>query len=143
MDERETIDRILSESHIIAVVGLSEKPDRPSNRVATYLQEHGYHVIPVNPALTRALGEQAYPDLAAVPGPIDVVDIFRRSEDVPPIVEAAVARGVKAVWMQEGVVNDAAAARARSAGLLVVMNRCIKKEHEKRAALAGPKGAAA
>jgi hypothetical protein len=143
VDERETIDRILSESHIIAVVGLSEKPDRPSNRVATYLQEHGYHVIPVNPALTRALGEQAYPDLAAVPGPIDVVDIFRRSEDVPPIVEAAVARGVKAVWMQEGVVNDAAAARARSAGLLVVMNRCIKKEHEKRAALAGPKGAAA
>ena len=137
MDESAVIDSILRESRTIAVVGLSDKPDRPSYRVAKYLQTHGYRIVPVNPALTEVLGERSYPDLAAVPGPVDVVDIFRRPEDVPPIVEAAIARGAKAVWMQEGIVNEPAAERARSAGLQVVMNLCMKKEHEKRRPGAG------
>jgi uncharacterized protein len=135
MDEAALIDTILNESRTIAVVGLSAKPDRPSYAVAKYMQAHGYRVIPVNPALTgEVLGEQAYADLAAIPGatPVDVVDIFRRPEEVPPIVEAAIARGARVVWMQEGIANEAAAERARAAGLQVVMNLCIKKEHEKR-----------
>jgi uncharacterized protein len=134
MDETASIDRILRESRTIAVVGLSDKPDRPSYRVAKYLQAHGYRIVPVNPALTEVLGERSYPDLASIPGPdpVDVVDIFRRSEDVPPIVDAAIARGARVVWMQEGIINEAAAERARSAGLTVVMNLCLKKEHEKR-----------
>jgi uncharacterized protein len=135
MDETAAIDRILSESRTIAVVGLSAKPDRPSYAVAKYMQAHGYRIIPVNPALTgEVLGEPSYPDLAAIPGadPVDVVDIFRRAEDVPPVVEAAITRGARVVWMQEGITNEAAAERASAAGLLVVMNLCIKKEHEKR-----------
>lgn len=142
MDESAVIDNILRESRTIAVVGLSDKPDRPSYKVARYLQRHGYHIVPVNPALTEVLGERSYPDLASIPGPdpVDVVDIFRRSEDVPPIVEAAIAKGAKAVWMQEGIVNEAAAARARAAGLQVVMNLCMKKEHEKRAGKAPDRG---
>jgi len=123
------IARILRESKTIAVVGLSDKPDRPSYRVAKYLQDHGYRIIPVNPALTEVLGERAYPDLLAVPEPVDVVDIFRQSEAVPPIVEQAIAIGARAVWMQEGVVHETAAARARQAGLDVVMDRCMFKEH--------------
>jgi predicted CoA-binding protein len=136
MDESSVIDSILRESRTIAVVGLSDKPDRPSYRVAKYLQTHGYRIVPVNPALTEVLGERGYPDLASVPIPVDVVDIFRRSEDTPPVVEAAIAKGARAVWMQEGIVNEAAAERARAAGLQVVMNLCIKKEHEKRAGTA-------
>jgi len=123
------IARILRESKTIAVVGLSDKPDRPSYRVAKYLQDHGYRIIPVNPTLTEVLGERAYPDLLAVPEPVDVVDIFRQSEAVPPIVEQAIAIGARAVWMQEGVVHETAAARARQAGLDVVMDRCMFKEH--------------
>jgi uncharacterized protein len=144
MDESALIDSILRESRTIAIVGLSDKPDRPSYRVAKYLQAQGYRIVPVNPGLTEVLGERSYPDLASIPGPdaVDVVDIFRRSEDVPPIVEAAIARGAKIVWMQEGVVNEPAAERARAAGLQVVMNLCMKKEHEKRrpgaAASGGP-----
>jgi predicted CoA-binding protein len=133
MDESAVIDGILRESRTIAVVGLSDKTDRPSYRVAKYLQANGYRIVPVNPGLTEVLGEPSYPDLASIPIPVDVVDIFRRSEDVPPIVEAAVAKGAKAVWMQEGIVNKPAAERARAAGLKVVMSLCIKKEHEKRA----------
>jgi predicted CoA-binding protein len=133
MDESAVIDGILRESRTIAVVGLSDKTDRPSYRVAKYLQAHGYHIVPVNPALTEVLGERSYPDLASIPGAVDVVDIFRRSEDTPPVVEAAIVKGAKAVWMQEGIVNEAAAERARAAGLKVVMNLCIKKEHERRA----------
>ena len=101
------------------MVGLSHKPDRPSYRVAKYLQDHGYRIVPVNPALTEVLGERSYPDLASIPGPVDVVDIFRRPEDVPPIVEAAIAKGAKVVWMQEGIVNEAgrrAGAGRRAAG---------------------------
>jgi predicted CoA-binding protein len=113
------------------VVGLSEKRWRPSHGVSEYMQQAGYRIIPVNPALSEVLGEKCYPDDAAVPEPIDIVDIFRRSEFVPEIVEAAIRVGAKAVWMQEGVVHERAAARAREAGLTVVMDRCLLKEHRK------------
>lgn len=122
---------ILNKSHVVAVVGLSSKPERPSYVVASYLKEHGYKIIPVNPTEKEVLGETSYPDLLSVPEPVDVVDIFRRSEDVPPIVDQAIKMGAKAVWMQEGVMSEAAAARAREAGLLVVMDKCMRKMHEK------------
>ena len=122
---------ILNTSQAIAVVGLSEKPERPSYNVASYLKEHGYKIIPVNPKALEILGEVCYPDLSSVPEPIDVVDIFRRPEDVPAIVEEAIKVGAKAVWMQEGVINEEAAERASKAGLQVVMDRCMKKEHLK------------
>ena len=137
-DVKNVIDAILDEAHTVAMVGLSDKADRPSNLVARYLLAHGYRVIPVNPGLSEVLGEKAYPDLASVPVKIDVVDIFRRSEDVPPIVEDAIAVGAAAVWMQEGIVNEAAAERARAAGLRVVMDHCMKKEHEKRHPVTAP-----
>ncbi len=124
-------DEILNESHVIAIVGLSPNPDRPSNEVGRHLQEKGYRIIPVNPAAKEILGEVSYPDLAAIPLHVDVVDIFRRSEDVPPIVEQAIKIGAKTVWMQEGVVNDDAALRARQAGLHVVMDRCFWKEYRR------------
>lgn len=123
--------RILDDSKTVAVVGLSPKPERPSYRIATYLQRQGYRVIPVNPTVEEVLGERSYPDLRAVPEKIDVVDIFRRSEDVPPIVEEAIEVGAPVVWMQEGVVNEEAATRAEQAGLRVVMDRCILKEHRR------------
>jgi hypothetical protein len=128
-----TITRILTDCRTIAVVGLSSNPARPSNRVAAYMQVQGCRVIPVNPNETNVLGEPAYPSLAAVFGTIDLVNIFRKSEDVLPIVEEAIAHGVKAIWMQEGVVNEAAAAeRHRQACLSVVMDRCWLKEHAAR-----------
>jgi predicted CoA-binding protein len=123
------IRRILDECHTIAVVGLSDKPDRPSNDVALYLKEHGYRIIPVNPKLNEVLGERAYPDLLSIPGGIDVVDIFRRSEDVGPVVDGAIKKGAKVVWMQLGVINEEAAQKARAAGIEVVMDRCMKHEH--------------
>ena len=122
-------EEILKSSRVVAMVGLSAKPDRPSNIVASYLKENGYRVIPVNPQEEKILGEVCYPDLNSIPEPVDVVDIFRRPEDVPPIVEEAIKVGAKAVWMQEGVINEEAAARAESAGLQVVMDKCMKKEH--------------
>ena len=122
---------ILSFSRVVAVVGLSAKLDRPSYKVASYLKEQGYKIIPVNPAEKKILGELCYPDLASVPELVDVVDVFRRSEEVLPIVEEAIRIGAKAVWMQEGVINKAAAARAREAGLLVVMDKCMRKEHQR------------
>ncbi len=122
---------IINNSHVIAVVGLSPNPDRPSNEVGRHLQEKGFRVIPVNPAAKEILGEVSYADLAAIPEKVDVVDIFRRSEDVPPIVEQAIKIGAKTVWMQEGVINEAAALRARQAGLNVVMDRCIWKEYRR------------
>ncbi len=122
---------ILKNSRTVAVVGLSANPERPSNIVATYLQGKGYKIIPVNPGQKMILGEVCYPDLAAVPEKVDVVDIFRRPEDVPPIVKEAIKIGAKAVWMQEGVVNEAAAAEAEKAGLKVVMDKCMRKEHLK------------
>ena len=127
-----TIDEILRDCRTIAVVGLSSNPARPSHGVAGYMKAQGYQVIPVNPNETQVLGESAYPSLAAVPGTIDLVNIFRKSEDVLPIVEEAIARGAKAVWMQEGIVNEQAAVRAGESGLLVVMDRCWLKEHTAR-----------
>ena len=124
--------RILKDCRTIAVVGLSSNPARPSYRVAAYMQSQGFRIIPVNPNEKNVLGEPAYSLLAAVPETIDLVNIFRKSEDVFPIVEEAIARGVKAVWMQEGVINEQAAAHARESGLLVVMDRCWFKEHAAR-----------
>jgi predicted CoA-binding protein len=120
---------ILQHYHVIAVVGLSPNPERTSNHVAVYLKEQGYHIIPVNPTTTEALDEVCYPDLVSVPDEVEVVQIFRKSEDVPPIVDQAIQKGAKAVWMQEGIVNEEAALKARQAGLLVVMDRCMLKEH--------------
>lgn len=126
--EQETIQKILHDSHNIAVVGLSSNPERPSYEVAHYLQQRGYRIIPVNPNETEVLGERAYPDLLSIPEPIDVVDIFRRPEAVLPVVEQAIQIGAKAIWMQKGVRHEEAAARARRAGLLVVMDRCMMAE---------------
>ena len=116
----------------IAVVGLSDKPDRPSYDVARYLKAHGFTIIPVNPNATEVLGEKAYPDLSSLPEPPEVVEIFRRSEFVGPIVDNAIKVGAKAVWMQFDVVDVKAARRARKAGLFVVMDRCMKVEHWQR-----------
>ncbi len=126
-----TEEEILKSSRVVAIVGASENPDRPSHKVASYLDEHGYKIIPVNPGKEEILGKVCYPDLISIPEPVDVVDIFRPSEEVPAIVEEAIKIGAKAVWMQEGVINEAAAARAREAGLLVVMDRCMFKEAQK------------
>jgi uncharacterized protein len=123
---------ILKTSHTIAVVGLSNRKHRPSYGVAEYLQSVGYRIIPVNPAQTEVLGERAYPRLEDVPEHVDIVDIFRRSEFVPEIVEAAIRTGARGVWMQEGVMHAEAAEQARRAGLFVIMNTCILKEHIKR-----------
>jgi predicted CoA-binding protein len=125
------IPEILKSSRTIAVVGLSSNPMRPSNGVAAYLQRAGYRVIPINPNESEVLGEKCYARLEDVPEKIDLVDIFRRPECVPEIVESAIRVGAKTVWMQEGVVNHQAAERARTAGLEVVMDRCTLKEHRK------------
>jgi predicted CoA-binding protein len=127
------ITEILDSARTIAVVGLSGKRYRPSYGVAEYLKKAGYRIIPVNPQEREVLGEKAYPDLDSVPEAIDIVDIFRRSEYVPDIVEAAIRIGAKAVWMQEGVYHEQAAARAGQAGLAVVMDRCILKDHRRLA----------
>jgi predicted CoA-binding protein len=115
----------------IAVVGISDNPERPSNFVAKFLEEHGYSTIPVNPNLTEWDGKKCYPDLLSIPVKVDVVDIFRRPEAIPPIVDEAIAIKAKAVWMQEGIVNEEAAVKAHEAGLEVVMDRCMKKEYLK------------
>ena len=121
---------ILNSCKVVAIVGLSPDHDRPSYKVASYLKEQGYKVIPVNPKVNEILNERCYPDLISIPESIDVVDIFRRSEDVPAIVEEAIKIDAKAIWMQEGVVNDESAAKAVASGLMVVMDRCMKKEHQ-------------
>jgi len=128
-EEQQTIEKILRTARTIATVGLSDDPTRPAHTVPAYLQVQGYRVIPVNPALETALGETAYASLSAVPEPVDVVQIFRRSDQVGPIVDEAIAIGAKAVWMQIGIVDEAAAARARAAGLDVVMNQCMRVQH--------------
>jgi predicted CoA-binding protein len=137
-NEIQEIDKLLAESRVIAVVGMSPKTDRPSHYVAAYLQQHGYRVIPVNPvaAGTRILGEHVYPTLTLAAAAlaeqhvlIDVVDVFRKSEEVAPIADEAVAIHAKGLWMQLGVINEVAAANARAAGLAVVMDRCMKIEH--------------
>ena len=124
-----TIRRILMDSNTIAVVGLSPKPHRPSHQVARYLMEAGYIIIPVNPGQDSILGLPCYSNLRDIPSPVDMVDIFRRQEEVLPIVEDAIAIGAKFVWMQEGIINEAAAAKAEAAGLVVIMDRCTKIDH--------------
>jgi hypothetical protein len=126
------IQNILERGKVLAVVGLSSKPHRPSYGVARYMQLAGYHIIPVNPNEEKVLGEKSYARLEDVSVQVDVVNIFRRSEYVPAIVESAIAVGAWAVWMQEGVIHQQAAERAREAGLQVVMDRCLLKEHAKR-----------
>ena len=127
------ISEILHDFRTIAVVGLSAKRYRPSYGVAEYMQRAGYRIIPVNPNVDEVLGEKSYPDIDSVPEPIDIVDIFRRSESVPEIVDAAIRKGAKVIWMQEGVVHEEAARRAKEAGLAVVMDRCILKDHRRLA----------
>jgi predicted CoA-binding protein len=129
MNEPETIKRILEECKTIAVVGLSSNPMRPSYGVAGYMQKRGYRVIPVNPHETEVLGEKSFPDLASIGEPVDLVDIFRNSEFAGEAVDEAIAIGAKAVWLQESVIDTAAAKRAEDAGLLVVMDRCWLKDH--------------
>ena len=126
-----SIPEVLHDSKTIAVVGLSNNRLRASYGVSEYMQSAGYTIIPVNPQETEVLGEKCYPTLDEIPGTVDVVDIFRRSEFVPDIVEAAIRKGAKVVWMQEGVIHEHAAERARQAGVTVVMDRCILKEHGK------------
>lgn len=126
------IERILKESRTVAVVGISDKPERPSNAVARYLQTRGFRVIPVNPFLSEVLGEKAYPSLSDVPVKVDLVDVFRKSEEVPALAEEAVRVGARFFWMQEGVVNEAARDRLERAGISVVMDLCIKKELARR-----------
>jgi len=123
---------ILKASRTIAIVGLSSRQHRPSYGVAQYLQSVGYRIIPVNPGETEILGEKCYARLENIPERVDIVDIFRRSEFVPEIVESAIRIGARGVWMQEGVIHPEAAERARSAGLFVIMDTCILKEHIKR-----------
>jgi predicted CoA-binding protein len=120
---------ILDSCHVVAIVGISSDEDRPSNHVASYLQMNGYRIIPVNSQETAVLGETCYPDLLSIPDKVDVVDIFRRSESVPAIIDEAIKIDARAVWMQEGVINQAAAQKAARSGLEVVQNKCMRKEH--------------
>ena len=122
---------MLRAARTIAVVGLSSKRMRPSYGVAAYMQQHGYRIIPVNPAETEVLGEKAYPTLGEVPEKIDIVDVFRRSEAVPEVVDEAVRLGIPYLWLQEDVIHEIAAELARAAGIKVVMDRCILKEHRR------------
>ena len=124
-----TLQQIFSTYKTIAIVGLSPKTNRPSNQVASYLQQAGYRIIPVNPGQSTILGEQCYPDLHAVPEPVEVVDIFRRADQVEPIVRDAIAIGARVIWMQQGIVNEEAATLAVQAGLTVIMDRCMKVDH--------------
>jgi len=129
---RDCIADILEQYHNLVVVGLSAKPSRPSNGVSAYMKARGYRIVPVNPNEKSILGERAYPSLEDVPIPIEVIVVFRRPEHVPEIVEIAIRKGAKAIWLQEGVVHEAAARHAREAGLEVVQDRCILKEYAKR-----------
>ena len=129
VDDIAGLRRILAQTHTIAVVGLSANWYRPSNFAAKYMQDKGYRVIPVNPTYTEVLGQRCYPNLTAIGGPVDVVDCFRKSEDIVPIAREAVAIGAKVLWMQLGVRNEEAARIALDAGLDVVMDRCVKIEH--------------
>jgi uncharacterized protein len=129
MDDINTLRRILRQTRVIAVVGLSADWYRPSYFAAKYLQEHGYRVIPVNPKYDRILGEKCYKSLRDIPEPVDMVDVFRKTPDVPPIADDAIAIGAKVLWQQLSVRNEAAAAKARAAGLDAVLDRCVKIEH--------------
>jgi len=124
----EQIKRILQKYKKVAVVGLSPDPSKPSNGVSRYLQGRGFKIIPVNPKETEILGEKAYPDLSSIPEKVEIVDIFRRPEYVPPIVDEAIKIGAKVVWMQEGIINHPAAIKASQNGIMVVMDRCMFKD---------------
>jgi predicted CoA-binding protein len=132
LTQPDPIADVLKRARNIAVVGLSDNPLRPSHGVAAYLQTQGYRIIPVNPQIEESLGQQAYPSLLKVPGMIDIVDIFRRSDAVAEVVEQAIQLKVPAIWMQEGVIDERAAEKARAAGIFVVMDRCILVEHRAR-----------
>ena len=135
MNDEEMLKDILLSTKTIASVGLSTNPMKASYGVVAYLQARGYHIIPVNPKATEILQEKAYPDLSSIPEKVDVVQIFRRPEDVPPVVDEAIKIGAKVVWMQEGIVNEEAAEKARGAGLQVVMDACMRATHQR---LIGP-----
>jgi len=135
MNNDEMMKDILSSAKTVASVGISGNTEKVSNSVGAFLMEHGYHLIPVNPTADEILGQKSYPDLASVPEKIDVVQIFRRPEDVPPVVDEAIKVGAKVVWMQEGIVNEQAAQTAREAGLQVVMDACMRATHQR---LIGP-----
>jgi predicted CoA-binding protein len=132
LPQADPIRDLLERAKTIAVVGLSDNPLRPSHGVSAYMQSQGYKIIPVNPNIEEALGEKSYPSLAEVPGPIDIVNIFRRPEFVEAIVDQAIQLKVPAVWMQEDVINEKAAEKARRAGVFVAMDLCILKEHRAR-----------
>jgi uncharacterized protein len=136
MNNDKTMRDILLSTKTIASVGLSSNTEKESYWIVSYLKDQGYHIIPVNPTATEILGEKAYPDLESIPEKIDVVQVFRKSEDVPPIVDDAIKVGAKVVWMQEGIVNQEAAQKAREAGLQVVMDACMRATHRR---LIGPK----
>ncbi|WP_003543267.1 CoA-binding protein [Desulfotomaculum nigrificans] len=125
----QTIKELLNNCRTIAIVGLSDKPQRDSFKVANYLQQHGYRIIPVHPRVTEVLGEKAYKTLADIPDQIDLVNVFRKSEDTPPVVEQAVSLKPKAIWLQLGIANEEAAQIATRAGITFVQDRCIKIEH--------------
>ena len=131
MNSDQELKNILLSAKTVASVGLSGNQQKESYWIAAYLQEQGYRVIPVNPTATEILGEEAYPDLGSVPEKIDVVQIFRKPEDVPPVVDDAIKAGAKVVWMQEGIVNHEAAQKAREAGLEVVMDACMRATHRR------------
>jgi uncharacterized protein len=125
----EEIWEILDSMKTVAVVGLSDNPERESNQVAAYLRDNGYRIVPVNPAASVVLGEKSYPDLSSIPFPVDIVDIFRKGDANPGIVDEAIRVGAKAVWMQQGLAHNESAGKARSAGLKVGQSKCIKVEH--------------
>lgn len=131
MVKNETMEKIMREAKTIAVVGFSSRPSRAGYYVPAYLQKQGYRIIPVNPYLEEGLGQKAYPDLKAVPEPVDLVLLFQRSENVPPFIDEAIEIGARAVWMQLGIANEKAAARARAAGLDVVQDACMLVEHRR------------
>lgn len=131
MNEPERIAELLKSAKTIAVVGLSDNPARTSYGVSHYMQRQGYRIIPVNPGIAESLGEKAYASLQEVPDKIDIVNVFRRSEFVPEAVDEAIQVGAPAIWLQEGVIHEAAAEKARQAGIFVVMDRCILREHQR------------
>ena len=133
MNERATVERILKECRTIAVVGISSNPSRPSNSVSAYMQTAGYKIIPVNPRETTVLGENAFAALSELPEKPDLVNVFRRSEDAGAVVDEAIKAGAKAVWLQQGIIDEAAGRRAEDAGLLVVMDKCLMVEHHRLA----------
>ena len=136
MNDDQVMKDILLSAKTIASVGLSSNQQKESYGIVAYLKEQGYHIIPINPTANEIMGEKSYPDLESVPEKIDVVQIFRRPEDVPPVVDSAIKAGARVVWMQEGIVNEEAAQKAREAGLKVVMDACMRMTHRR---LIGPR----